>query len=105
MYSHPGFVRGNCEGLSLLRKRTKTKAIIQKNQAMLSFPSPGSTGSVPFSYDFQSLRVISPTNSTDDVSSVLSNSSLDGSPRHQGRRNSEGLAMLADAMLMMIGEE
>ena len=43
MYSHPGFVRGNCEGLSLLRKRTKTKSIIQKNQAssISSFPSPG----------------------------------------------------------------
>ena len=106
MYSHPGFVRGNCEGLSLLRKRTKTKSIIQKNQAssISSFPSPGSTGSAPFSYGFQSLRVISPTNSTDDGSSVSSNSSLDGSSRHKGRRNSEGLAMLADAMLMMIGE-
>mmetsp|Transcript_10682 Transcript_10682/g.23638 ORF Transcript_10682/g.23638 Transcript_10682/m.23638 type:complete len:221 (-) Transcript_10682:49-711(-) len=112
MYSHPGgFIRGEEDGLSQLRKRTK--APVKKKRALSSFP-PHSHATHPtgFSLDFEeSFRVISPTISTcastvsctehcHNVPSQTLTHSLRGPL--QRKLNSERLTMLADAMVMLI---
>mmetsp|Transcript_36677 Transcript_36677/g.88371 ORF Transcript_36677/g.88371 Transcript_36677/m.88371 type:complete len:210 (+) Transcript_36677:234-863(+) len=107
MYSHPGFVRGNEDGLSQLRKRKK--APLKKKQAMTSSPSRHVAHSTQFSLDFQQpFRVISPAistcGSTESFNEHHHTHSLCG-PLHHSRRNSERLTMLADLMIMMIEGE
>ena len=107
MYSHPGFVRGNEDGLSQLRKRKK--APLKEKQAMTSSPSRHVAHSTQFSLDFQQpFRVISPAistcGSTESFNEHHHTHSLCG-PLQHSRRNSERLTMLADLMIMMIEGE
>ena len=110
MYFNPGFIRGEEDGLSQLRKRAK--APVKKNRVLSSLPLNLQHATRPrsFSLNFeQSFRVISPTISTcasscnghnSDVSSETSARSLCGPS--QSIQTSERLTMLANAMVMMI---
>mmetsp|Transcript_38974 Transcript_38974/g.81929 ORF Transcript_38974/g.81929 Transcript_38974/m.81929 type:complete len:201 (-) Transcript_38974:136-738(-) len=100
MYFHPRFIRGDEDGLSQIRKRTKAPGT--KNQASSSLPSHvhHPTG---FSIDFQHyIRVVSPTISPNRNCGNAIGLFKHG-PSHD-MRNSERLSMLADAMIMMLGE-
>lgn len=78
MYFHPGFIRGAVDGLSQLRKRTKSPIKIKnkKNQAIHPF-TPQAAPSADFSFSVQQpIRIISPT-----ISRCVSSESYD-KPHH-----------------------
>ena len=113
MYSHSGFIRGEEDGLSELRKRTKTPSKKNQNQAHVTHQSHR-LNTPSFTRNYQPpMRMVSPTISTcvstesygshgNSYNMTSSPSFHEPSHHNHAKRNAGRLTMLADAMIMMI---